>query len=155
MVTWKEAVLGKTEYVKCHHDVFQLMRTTDNQIVATCNNCQTPYTLDAVDGNLEFYSDLMDIEETSSEDKSKEESDEALPQRKIPKELQEKPVEDLIVDLVDFIKKESSGAIRFSDLTRIFWRMKGLPASFWFGDNDPIFELKRVKVEEAAKQRLG
>ena len=52
--------------VKCGEPKFELSRTADHQIMAVCVNCGERHVLDAVDGNLHFWSPKMNRWRTSS-----------------------------------------------------------------------------------------
>ena len=62
----EEVTEAEPKCAKCGKNEFELMRTLDSQITATCINCEEPHLLDAIDvetgkpTNLQFWSPKME-----------------------------------------------------------------------------------------------
>ena len=131
--------------LKCGSNEFRLMRTTKSQILAECSKCGHPHLMEGVSI---FWNPEDEVGRT------KVETSEIIEEEKqgIPKEIEEKSVEELANEMVEFIEKESLHDVPFYEISRIFWNKKGLD-SLVFPD-DPDITLKRLKIENSVKERL-
>jgi len=129
---------------KCGSNEFRLTRTTRGQILAECSKCGYPHLMEGV-------SIFWNPEEEGGTTEEKTSEVIEVQEQKISKEIEEKSVEELANEMIEFIKKESLDNAPFYEISRIFWNKKGLDFMFTV---EPDIALKRLKVERTVKERL-
>jgi len=134
--------------LKCGSNEFRLTRTVKEQILAECLKCGYPHLMEGVSI---FWN--PEEEEGTTEEKTYHLRSVEVDKQKIPKEIEEKSVEELANEMVELIKRESLEDLSFYDISRTFWEKKGLDLFMLPHDSDVA--LKRLKVENSVKERLN
>lgn len=131
--------------LKCGGNEFKLTRTAKGQILAECSKCGYPHLMEGVS----IFWNPEDEEGTAEKEKPEVME---VDQQKIPKEIEEKPVEELANEMIEFISKESLDDAPFHEISRIFWNKKGL--DFLMFPVEPAISLKRLRIERIVRERL-
>jgi len=134
--------------LKCGSNEFKLTRATKGQILAECLKCGFPHLMEGVSI---FWN--PENEETETEDEAHSTLELRLESHKVPKKIDEKSVEELSNEMLEFIEKESLNDLPFYEISRIFWSKKGL--DIFMLTNDSNIALKRLKVENNVKEKMG